>query len=67
MSTFQQPFLTRDHPKFDTGAKWDENTLEILEVRKTGDGMWDYVVKYKQIDGTTAEKDIWSFQIRHVP
>lgn len=60
-------FLPREDTKFDIGAKWDQNTTEILGVTQFGTGMWDYMVRYRQIDGTVHEKDIWNFQIKHVP
>lgn len=37
----------------------------IDSVTKFGSGKFDYTVAYHYEDGSTAEKDAWSFQVRY--
>ena len=74
-TSMSNPFLKIDDPAFLPGTIWMSNDGAGHEVTILYIEEWsnkpvftsDYGVKYHQQDGSTSEKDAWSFQVRYHP
>lgn len=61
-------FHNPDGPAFNEGEKWvatPKSFVIIQRVERYGVDKWDVDVYYTQIDGSTAHKNAWSFQVRY--
>ena len=62
-------FHNPNGPAFNEGEKWltpkGRSFVIIQRVERYGVDKWDADVYYTQIDGSTAHKNAWSFQVRY--
>lgn len=61
-------FHKPESPAFNEGEKWwatAKSFVVIQRVDRYGADKWDADVYYTQIDGSTAHKNAWSFQVRY--
>lgn len=65
----KKKFHKPNGPAFDAGQEWrgcdGSAKVEIISVRKFGEGKFDSEITYLQSDGSVAKKDAWNFQVRY--
>jgi hypothetical protein len=61
-------FHSPDGPAFNEGEVWEgssKSKVVIIRTERYGVDKWDVDVYYTQVDGSTCNKNAWSFQVRY--